>query len=511
MNNIPMMISGTLSSSDSRSGRYSQSISTRDSILSSDFHVPSAAASTPNTELSASGTGLEADAKWLAGVGYDGVHPAQTRSFSKATGRGRNSGPATLRGNGDAILVGTARSGHWVNHLVIRTRREHIVGGCALPAGVWCAPTLTTILCTGQYYVDPNLDVPDHATPLKTNSLNPTYRRPRPNSFSEGAPDLSRTNGERDSRDLTLSSKKGKAGAQARPWKPGATANETTCHALIDSKSGDIDIKLHVGGLEEHPEKALIDVRSKTGKLRVKLIELSGGRRVHLDVVTGKGTSRLLIGVPIPTKSVTGNIEVFLPRSFSGPLHVHSVAGEITLLPRLASTMEVVAAREDDVLVMISPAPPTPWTVLHDDDSSSVEVPPATPIEEGMPPGPRSVGQNGGSLTAISETGGPATAHSNPRARVGSPSPKPWAKYTMEQDDGRFRHNGRPTSLPFDFSELRPYGMNGFGAGAQDWNGDFASVVSAKGNVVVGFVGEDVESGKKGFWKRLIGAFKRKN
>jgi hypothetical protein len=262
---------------------------------------------------------------------------------------------------------------------------------------------------------------------------------------------------------------------------------------------------------EERAKKALIDVRSKTGKLRVKLIELSGGRRVHLDVVTGKGTSHQLNEVSIPTKSITGNIEVFLPRSFSGPLHAQSVAGEITILPRLASTMEVVAAREDDALVMISPAPPTPWTVLSGDDSSSVEVPPATPIEEGMPPGPPYVGPNRGSLTAISETGGPTTTHPNPRARAGSPSPKPWAKYTPEQDDGRFRRNGRPTSLPFDLNELMPYGTNGFGAGAQGWNGDFASVVSAKGNIVVGFVGEDVESGKKGFWKRLIGAFKGKN
>jgi hypothetical protein len=62
---------------------------------------------------------------------------------------------------------------------------------------------------------------------------------------------------------------------------------------LIDSKSGDIDIKLHVGGLgEEHANKALLDVRSRTGKVPVKLIGLSGVRRVYLDVATGKGSSR---------------------------------------------------------------------------------------------------------------------------------------------------------------------------------------------------------------------------
>ena len=69
--------------------------------------------------------------------------------------------------------------------------------------------------------------------------------------------------------------------------------------------------------------------------------------------------------------------------------------------------------------------------------------------------------------------------------------------------------NGRPVSLPFDLNALRPF--NGSGAGAQYRNGDFASVVSAKGNVVVGIAGEDIESGKKGFWKRVIGAFKSKD
>lgn len=290
---VPPSTSGPPSWTDSRSGGgCSQSMSTRDSVLSNDFFAPSATASTPNTQLSESGAGLEADANWQTGLGYDGARSAQT--FSKATGRGKNSEPASLRGNGNAILMGTARSGHRVNHLVIRTRREHIAGGCTALAYFWCAFTLTTISCTGRYYVDPNLDVPDHATPLKPKSLNPTYSRPRPNSFSDEAPALSRTNGGRDSRDLALSSQKGKLGSRATPWKPGVTANETACHALIDSKSGDIDIKLHVGGWgKKHAKQALID-----GKLGVKLITLSGGRRVHLDVITGKGTSCQLTEVP---------------------------------------------------------------------------------------------------------------------------------------------------------------------------------------------------------------------
>ena len=139
VNKVPMSIAGTRSSSNSRSGGCSQSVSTRDSILSSEFYAPSVVASTPDTELSASGTGLGADPKWLAGVGY------QARSFSKAAGSNADSGPAALHGNGDVIMVGTARSGHWVNHLVIRTRREHITGGCAPHADFWCIAPVATI------------------------------------------------------------------------------------------------------------------------------------------------------------------------------------------------------------------------------------------------------------------------------------------------------------------------------------------------------------------------------
>jgi hypothetical protein len=57
-NKVPMSISGTLSSSDSRSGAYSQSISTRDSVRSSDFYAPSAAAPTPNNKLPHRALGL---------------------------------------------------------------------------------------------------------------------------------------------------------------------------------------------------------------------------------------------------------------------------------------------------------------------------------------------------------------------------------------------------------------------------------------------------------------------
>lgn len=124
--------------------------------------------------------------------------------FQQGHGQGTHRVLATMRGDGNDILMGTARGGHWVSHLVTGTRREHIAGGCVPLACCWRASTLTTISCTGWHYVNPSLDVPEHATTLKTNSLHPTYLRPHSNRSSEGAPALSRTTGGRESRDLTL-------------------------------------------------------------------------------------------------------------------------------------------------------------------------------------------------------------------------------------------------------------------------------------------------------------------
>ncbi|KAG8806927.1 hypothetical protein FRC17_004722 [Serendipita sp. 399] len=142
-------------------------------------------------------------------------------------GIGPRSPTTSSRKNSEAvILMGTGSSGMWLNHLVVATKGEPI---------------------QGAYHIDPNLPVPDHATP----------RRKKTHARSSSS-----------------SSKSGKKKGDPS-WHP------TTA-----------------------PESA-----------------------------------------------------------FSGPLHVHT-DGEITLLPRLAATMEVISAREDDALVMITsnskplPSPP---------------------------------------------------------------------------------------------------------------------------------------------------------
>ncbi|CCA71249.1 hypothetical protein PIIN_05188 [Serendipita indica DSM 11827] len=212
---------------------------------------------------------------------------------------------ASRKGTETVILLGTGHSGMWLNHVVIATKEK---------------------LIQGAYHVDPNLDIPDHATPRRI-ALLPKKSHARSTSSLSQA-----------------SSKSGKKKADPS-WHPTAVAE--ACNALFETKTAGVDILLSIGGSgDNRSNRANIDVRTKNGKAAVKVVEIGPERRVNLDILTAKG-----------------DIEVFIPRKFSGPLHMHT-DGEITLLPRLASSMEVISAREDDALVMIKsnskPLPPSP-------------------------------------------------------------------------------------------------------------------------------------------------------
>lgn len=217
---------------------------------------------------------------------------------------GPSAGPRTptvaRKGTETLIMMSAGSSGTWLNHIVVVNKAE--------PIG-------------GTYYIDPNLDVPDHATAVRAQGLSKKAH----------------------SRSTSSLSKSGKQKADAS-WHP-TTAPEA-CNAFFETKTGNVEIFLSIGGVgNSRAQKANIDVKAKQGRAVVKVVEIVEGRRLNLDVATGKG-----------------EIEVFLPRTFSGPLHVHT-EGEITLLPRLAAAMEVITAREDDALVMVTPStkvPPSP-------------------------------------------------------------------------------------------------------------------------------------------------------
>jgi len=227
-------------------------------------------------------------------------------------GQSRSPTVGSRRGTETVIMIGTGSSGMWLNHIVCATKSEPI---------------------QGQYYIDPNLDVHDHATARRAGALGLKAH----------------------SRSTSSLSKSGKKKADYS-WHP--TAEPEACNAFFETKNSNIDILLSIGGQgSSRTNKANVDIRSKNGKVAIKVMEIVEGRRLNLDATTAKG-----------------DIEVFLPRTFSGPLHVHT-EGEITLLPQLAGTMKVIQAREDDALVMVtshkpSPSsPPVPSSRSHHDNS----------------------------------------------------------------------------------------------------------------------------------------------
>ncbi|KAG9042396.1 hypothetical protein FS842_002199 [Serendipita sp. 407] len=264
-----------------------------------------------SSKLTPVSTGSYASAGPSNSANYQAAEPQNTG----AIGIGPHSPTTSSRKNSEAvILMGTGASGMWLNHLVVAQKNEDI---------------------KGAYHIDPNLNVPDHATPRRV-ALLPKKAHARSSSASSG---------------------KKKADES---WHP-TTAPEA-CNAIFDSKTGAIDILLSIGGMgSSKSTKANIDVRTKNAKAAVKVVEIIEGRRINLDIST-----------------VKGDIEVFIPRAFSGPLHVHT-DGEITLLPRLAATMEIISAKEDDALVMITstskPLPPSPTVSRNNTGTGGTSTP----------------------------------------------------------------------------------------------------------------------------------------
>lgn len=318
-------------------------------------------------------------------------------------GQSRSPIVGSRKGMETVIMIGTGSSGMWLNHIICATKSEPIRGTYSSCYHHVYSPYMSTI---GQYYIDPNLEVQDHATARRAGALGLKVHSRSTSSLSTG-------------------SKSGKKKADYS-WHP--TAEPELCNGFFESKNSNIDILLNIGGQgSSKANKANVDVRSRSGKVAIKVTEIAEGRRLNLDTTTMKG-----------------DIEVFLPRTFSGPLHVHT-EGEITLLPRLAATMEVIQAREDDALVMITSPRPSPST---------------------------------------------------------SPAPS-----SRSHHDHSHKATGAATSSGGLSSWLHPGG--GGGMRAQSYEGDYANLISSSGgNIIVGFLGEDkIKEESPGMWKKIVSLF----
>jgi len=108
-------------------------------------------------------------------------------------------------------------------------------------------------------------------------------------------------------------------------------------HASFRSRKGDVSIDLGTTGDLSSAKKANIEVATDKGDIKINLLPTSI-RPLGLDVSSRKG-----------------DIVVFLPKTFTGVVHLLTKKGEMVVLPALASIMNVVKSSDKEVILMLVP------------------------------------------------------------------------------------------------------------------------------------------------------------
>jgi hypothetical protein len=149
----------------------------------------------------------------------------------------------------------------------------------------------------GQFSIDPTLQIPDLASEFKSKK----GRRRKNNSFR---PD-----------------------------------DDMKTNALFETRGGPVNLELRIVGQISGNTKARVDIRTDQGSVELNLPEIQGQRNLSLDVETRRG-----------------DITVFIPRNYDGPINLYSKRGTLVFLPVLTSRMRIIKAKEDEALVMVVPS-----------------------------------------------------------------------------------------------------------------------------------------------------------
>jgi len=149
----------------------------------------------------------------------------------------------------------------------------------------------------GQFSIDPTLPIPDLASEFKSKR----GKRRKGNSFR---PD-----------------------------------DDMKTNALFETRKGFINLDLRVVGQTKGDAKARVDIRTDQGDVHINMQEIQEQRNVSIDIETRRG-----------------NITLFIPRTYDGPINLYSKQGNLIFLPVLTSRMRIIKAKEDEALVMIVPS-----------------------------------------------------------------------------------------------------------------------------------------------------------
>ncbi|EJD41188.1 hypothetical protein AURDEDRAFT_186675 [Auricularia subglabra TFB-10046 SS5] len=124
------------------------------------------------------------------------------------------------------------------------------------------------------------------------------------------------------------------------PWSS-AAPEEDVPNAVFETRQGDVAVNLSAVASSAvapgtAPRRAVVDISTRQGNVDVAIFQIDPGRHMNLKVETRQG-----------------HIHVFVPRRFSGPIHLRSAKGSIVFLKRLAQDARVISSRDQEAMVLI--------------------------------------------------------------------------------------------------------------------------------------------------------------
>ncbi|KAH7101488.1 hypothetical protein BKA62DRAFT_618793, partial [Auriculariales sp. MPI-PUGE-AT-0066] len=125
-------------------------------------------------------------------------------------------------------------------------------------------------------------------------------------------------------------------------------------NAQFATRQGDIAINLAITGAgtpSPQPLRAVVNVSTRQGQITLNVYQIDSGRHLNLKV-----------------ESRQGDIHIFLPRSFCGPIHLQNKKGTVTFLPQVKAAARVLRAAEYDAMVILGEAAlnPNPFGIIGD-------------------------------------------------------------------------------------------------------------------------------------------------
>jgi len=107
-------------------------------------------------------------------------------------------------------------------------------------------------------------------------------------------------------------------------------------NATFETRQGDIALDLSVVGNGPNPT-AIVEASTRQGDVNINVVTIQSGKHINLRITTRQG-----------------NICVFVPPTFRGPINLVTKRGSHTILPALSRNMQVITTSGREALVIVN-------------------------------------------------------------------------------------------------------------------------------------------------------------